>query len=106
MHRMGSWLYGRKPDNASLQSLELSRQIEDRSSTVSQPLRPYCEKLTYYHRKTKQLNKHFKVCYKWYMQCEINKFTNYIAAATLILNDDVDGAENGLSTGDSSFHKV
>lgn len=40
------------------------------------------------------------------MQCEIHKFTNYITAAALILNDDVDGAENGLSTGDSSFHKV
>lgn len=27
-------------------------------------------------------------------------------AATLILNDDVDGAESGLSTGTSSFHNV
>lgn len=28
------------------------------------------------------------------------------AAATLILDDDVDGAEEGLSKGDSTFHKV
>jgi hypothetical protein len=27
-------------------------------------------------------------------------------AATLILNDDVDGAEDGLSEGISSFHNV
>lgn len=27
-------------------------------------------------------------------------------AATLIMNDDVDGAEVGLKKGDSSFHKV
>lgn len=28
------------------------------------------------------------------------------AAAILIMNDDVDGAEDGLSEGNSSFHKV
>lgn len=28
------------------------------------------------------------------------------SAATLILNDDVDGAENGLSAGTSTFHIV
>lgn len=27
-------------------------------------------------------------------------------AATLIMNDDVDGAEDGLSEGTSSFHNV
>lgn len=32
--------------------------------------------------------------------------TNNSEAATLILNDDVDGAESGLSTGSSTFHNV
>lgn len=29
-----------------------------------------------------------------------------LSAATLILDDDVDGAEEGLSKGGSTFHKV
>lgn len=29
-----------------------------------------------------------------------------VVAATLILNDDVEGAEEGLNKGDSTFHKV
>ncbi|KAF5016339.1 hypothetical protein F66182_12008, partial [Fusarium sp. NRRL 66182] len=62
MNRMGSWLYGRKPDAASPLALELATQIEDLEQALE--------------------------------------------AATLILDDDVDGAENGLSKGDSSFHKT
>lgn len=54
MIRMGSWLYGRKPDSASSpHALELATQIQDLEQALE--------------------------------------------AATLILNDDVDGAENGLS---------
>ncbi|QGA15468.1 hypothetical protein EYB26_003126 [Talaromyces marneffei] len=62
MNRMGSWLYGRKPDSASPHALELETQIQDLEQALE--------------------------------------------AATLILDDNVDGAENGLSKGDSSFHKT
>ncbi|KAJ5185621.1 Outer membrane protein IML2 mitochondrial/Tetratricopeptide repeat protein 39 [Penicillium cf. griseofulvum] len=37
---------------------------------------------------------------------ELKDLHDAMTAATLILNDDVDGAENGLSTGTSSFHNL
>ncbi|OKL60061.1 Mitochondrial outer membrane protein iml2 [Talaromyces atroroseus] len=37
---------------------------------------------------------------------QIQDLEQALEAATLILNDDVDGAEMGLSKGDSSFHKT
>ncbi|CAI7634151.1 unnamed protein product [Penicillium bialowiezense] len=37
---------------------------------------------------------------------ELKDLVQAMTAATLILNDDVDGAESGLSTGSSSFHNV
>ncbi|KAJ5244059.1 hypothetical protein N7489_004155 [Penicillium chrysogenum] len=39
-------------------------------------------------------------------QVELKDLHDAMTAATLILNDDVDGAENGLSTGTSSFHNL
>ncbi|KAJ5307443.1 Outer membrane protein IML2 mitochondrial/Tetratricopeptide repeat protein 39 [Penicillium atrosanguineum] len=56
MLRVGSWLYGKKPANASTQSLDSLSEVKD--------------------------------------------------SATLILNDDVDGAENGLAKGTSTFHNL
>ncbi|EAW07801.1 TTC39/IML2 family protein [Aspergillus clavatus NRRL 1] len=56
MFRVGSWLYGKKPANASTQSLDSLVELRD--------------------------------------------------PATLILNDDVDGAEDGLAEGTSSFHNL
>ncbi|KAL1954659.1 hypothetical protein VTO42DRAFT_853 [Malbranchea cinnamomea] len=37
---------------------------------------------------------------------ESQQLENALEAATLIMNDDVDGAEEGLQKGDSSFHKL
>ncbi|KAJ5562003.1 hypothetical protein N7535_003534 [Penicillium sp. DV-2018c] len=37
---------------------------------------------------------------------ELKDLVNAMKAATLILNDDVDGAENGLSMGSSTFHTL
>ncbi|KAJ5794168.1 Outer membrane protein IML2 mitochondrial/Tetratricopeptide repeat protein 39 [Penicillium paradoxum] len=37
---------------------------------------------------------------------ELKDLAEAMKATTLILNDDVDGAENGLSTGSSSFHNL
>ncbi|KAI2754353.1 hypothetical protein DTO006G1_8675 [Penicillium roqueforti] len=37
---------------------------------------------------------------------ELKDLHDALTAATLILNDDVDGAESGLSTGTSSFHNL
>ncbi|KAJ5698544.1 Inclusion body clearance protein iml2 [Penicillium macrosclerotiorum] len=54
MLRVGSWLYGKKPANASTQSLDSLSELKD--------------------------------------------------STTFILNDDVDGAENGLANGTSTFH--
>ncbi|CAI7610921.1 unnamed protein product [Penicillium glandicola] len=39
-------------------------------------------------------------------QVELKDLHDAMSAATLILNDDVDGAETGLSTGTSSFHNL
>ncbi|KAJ5158848.1 Outer membrane protein IML2 mitochondrial/Tetratricopeptide repeat protein 39 [Penicillium coprophilum] len=39
-------------------------------------------------------------------QVELKDLHEAMTAATLILNDDVDGAETGLSTGTSSFHNL
>ncbi|CAG8886421.1 unnamed protein product [Penicillium egyptiacum] len=39
-------------------------------------------------------------------QVELKDLHDAMTAATLILNDDVDGAETGLSTGTSSFHNL
>lgn len=62
MLRVGSWLYGKKPANASTQSLDSLTEVKDLDEAMK--------------------------------------------AATNILNDDVDAAENGLATGTSTFHNV
>ncbi|KAE8154918.1 outer membrane protein iml2 [Aspergillus avenaceus] len=62
MLKVGSWLYGKKPANASTQSLDSLVELRDLEDAMR--------------------------------------------AATLILNDDVDGAEDGLSEGVSSFHNL
>ncbi|PLN81507.1 mitochondrial outer membrane protein iml2 [Aspergillus taichungensis] len=63
MFRVGSWLYGKKPNaNDSTQSLDSLAELRDLDDAMK--------------------------------------------AATLILNDDVDGAESGLSEGISSFHHL
>ncbi|KAI9041608.1 TTC39/IML2 family protein [Aspergillus affinis] len=83
MLRVGSWLYGKKPA-ANTQSLDSLTELRDREYSVHSPL-------------------------------NLDVVTDIVGggavedamkAATLILNDDVDGAEDGLSEGVSSFHNV
>ncbi|RJE24885.1 hypothetical protein PHISCL_02782 [Aspergillus sclerotialis] len=62
MFRVGSWLYGKKPANASTQSLDSLSELRD--------------------------------------------LDDALRAATLILNENVDGAEEGLAKGSSSFHNL
>lgn len=111
MLRVGSWLYGKKPA-AQTQSMDSLTELRDREydkAGTKLHMDMWKIGLTDWDDVV-QSRMRCKVCRR--CECRMNRAcidakpnTPRIAAA-LIMNDDVDGAEDGLSEGTSSFHNV